>query len=568
VVANKITTIVDFQIENAKSSLSGLRTQIGDAEGLVGKLKAGFGGLGDTVKTALAGPGGLTLAGGAIAAVGGAAFEAVSKFSDLGVEIGKFADATGLSTDEASRWIEIAGDIGIDAGTLEGAIGKMNKTAGNTPDKFDAAGISIGRMKDGTVDANKTLLNTIDRLNGIKDPAKKAALGAQIFGKGWQNVAELIGEGSDQIVKDLKNVDDAKVFDDDKVRKARDFRAAMDNLHDSFEQISIIIGSELAPAFSSTIGQLAQIVDLAEKVGPLLHTAFSIPGASDTAAYSGPANAIQAAKDNYEAMDAAIRDNVIPSIDDLDRAHKNLADGALANVITGMGTDLPTAADKAKERAKMMTDSIELGLNRDKAALDTLKGNINDHKAWTDLELEFDQVKQQGVDAADAVKNHTEDARTKTLEYSSALDGLKQDIINYATEVLKIPDKKVTDIFVAANPQSVQDFENLMTILTRNRNVNVSIQAKGAPGYNDTGTPHFDEGGMVGGPKGAPVPAVVHGGEMVLTPDQQAALGTGGGVNVGEVHIHVQNMPTPNQLVAILAKYSARNGPAALRAIS
>ena len=87
-MANKITTIVDFQIDNAKSGLSGLKTQIGDAEGLVGKLKVGFKGLGDTVGSALSGPGGLAAAGGVIAAAGGAAFEAVSKFSELGVQIG------------------------------------------------------------------------------------------------------------------------------------------------------------------------------------------------------------------------------------------------------------------------------------------------------------------------------------------------------------------------------------------------------------------------------------------------------------------------------------------------
>ena len=42
----------------------------------------------------------------------------------------------------------------------------------------------------------------------------------------------------------------------------------------------------------------------------------------------------------------------------------------------------------------------------------------------------------------------------------------------------------------------------------------------------------FAEGGMVPGPKGAPMPALVHGGEMILNPDQQAALKTGGPATV------------------------------------
>jgi len=577
-VANKITTLIDFQTENAKSGLAGLKTAMSDAEGFTGKLKAGFGTLGTTVKSAISGPGGMLVAGGAIAAAGGAAYEAVSKFADLGVEIGKFADATGLSAEESSRWIEVAGDLGIDAGTLEGVIGKMNKAAGQTPQVFEAAGVSIAHAKDGTVDANQTFLNAIDTLNRIEDPAKRAALGAKLFGKGWQSVAELVGKGSDKIVKSLKDVESQKVFDSAKVQKARDFRDAVANLNDAFEDFVITLGTQLEPV-------MEKIVNIATKA---------------TSAYFGSNTAMRSAVDSMIAMkdeaEAAginwfkLNNAVVDGTISLEDATTQIHDATAAltdHTAAGQETDRETrnltrstgdfataeqdaadAADEMKRRAKSMTDSIQRGLDEDKSAVDRLKGNIDDHGSWISLEQEFDSVRQAGVDAADAVKNHTEDARQKTLDYAAALDAMKSKAIDYATEVLKIPDKKVTEIFAAVNPQSVEDFEQLMTILTRNRDVNLQIIAKGGAGYGTglsgaraAGGPVSAGGNYLVGEKG---PEVVHmGSSGSVTPND--ALG---GVSIGEVHVHVQSMPTPNELVALLAKYSARNGTAALRAIS
>jgi len=87
---------------------------------------------------------------------------------------------------------------------------------------------------------------------------------------------------------------------------------------------------------------------------------------------------------------------------------------------------------------------------------------------------------------------------------------------------------------------------------------NVSVTGVKPPHYA-SGTNSAPGGMALVGEQG---PELVNlpGGSQVIP---NSALG-----GIGEVHIHVQNMPTPNQLVAILAKYSARNGPAALRAIS
>ncbi len=106
------------------------------------------------------------------------AAQGISAFQDLALSADKFAGATGLAVEEASRLMEVAGDLGIEAGTVETAIGKMNQNLGKSPDLFEELGVQVEYAKDGTVDANETFLNVIDRLNKIKDPAERARVAA------------------------------------------------------------------------------------------------------------------------------------------------------------------------------------------------------------------------------------------------------------------------------------------------------------------------------------------------------------------------------------------------------
>jgi hypothetical protein len=133
----------------------------------------------------------------------------ITAFQDLAISAGKFADATGLAVEDASRYMEAAGDIGIPVDALEGAIGRLNKTIGADPDKVRDLGVDLVYLKDGSLDVNETFLNTIQRIKDIKDPAEKAKVAAQLLGKGWQSMAELIEGGADDLAASLKGVSDA-----------------------------------------------------------------------------------------------------------------------------------------------------------------------------------------------------------------------------------------------------------------------------------------------------------------------------------------------------------------------
>jgi len=243
----------------------GLGRAFGDAENSAKGLGDGLTKLDDTNSKKMENIG--KMAGAAALAIGAFAVGSVIEFQNLGIEVGKFRDATGLSVEAASRWIEVAGDLGIESSTLQGALNKMNIAAGKSPQLFKDLGVEIVRTRDGAVDVNATFLNVIDRLNNMKDPAERAEAGAKLLGKGWTASAELVGMGSDEITKKLDQVAGNKIFTDKDVTSAKGLRTAFDSIGDAVDELQLSLGKTLAP----TIAELGQMIaGVVEAAGPLV----------------------------------------------------------------------------------------------------------------------------------------------------------------------------------------------------------------------------------------------------------------------------------------------------------
>jgi hypothetical protein len=341
-MAINIPILTEFQdkgIKAAQAAFGNFKTAVADAEGGMNKFKAGSTAALDAVKANA----------GVLAVAGAAAFikfasAGINAFQDLALESGKFADATGLAVEEASRWIEVAGDIGIESGTVEFAFGKMNKTLGNSPKLFSDLGIEVVKTKNGTTDANATFLNVVERLKGIKDPAEKAKVATQLLGKGWQSMAELINMGSTQLKASLQGVSDAKVINPAELQRARDYRAAQDSLRDAFEDISITVGEELVPALTSAIANLAKIAGT--KIGGQSLFGSLITGAkyAALAMLEGPAAALKSIH-NESVL-------TTPSIESVNRALREQADAAKAAESRAL------AIAEAFKRLKMPIESV------------------------------------------------------------------------------------------------------------------------------------------------------------------------------------------------------------------
>jgi len=235
-----VTQFSDKGIKSAKAAFANFKTDVSNATGAMGKFKAGSNAALGAVK---ANAGALAVAGGA--AIAGFAVKAIGEFQDLALASGKFADATGLSVENASRWTEVGGDIGIGADAIQTAIGKMNKTLGTTPELFAELGVDVVRTDSGLTDVNGTFLAVIDRLKAIKDPAERARVAAQLLGKGWQEMAQFINIGSAELQKSLDSVSGAQVISDKELQRAKEYRDTVDELGDLWNGFVIEAGNAL-----------------------------------------------------------------------------------------------------------------------------------------------------------------------------------------------------------------------------------------------------------------------------------------------------------------------------------
>jgi hypothetical protein len=256
-----ITEFADKGLKSAQGAFDNFRMKVAEAEGGMGKFKAGGMAALDGIKANAVG---LAAAGGA--AIAGFAIKAVGDFQDLAISAGKFADATGLSVEESSRWIEVAGDVGVEAMSVQKSLTFMSKAIGENAPAWRELGSEIAYTSSGAVDVNKTFLNTIDALKKIEDPTKRAELAAKTLGRGWQDMAELIQQGSSTLEASLASVGEAKVIDEEELRKARDFRAALDELKDRGEEFALSVGEAIIPILSDLVGVINTIIDVTKAV--------------------------------------------------------------------------------------------------------------------------------------------------------------------------------------------------------------------------------------------------------------------------------------------------------------
>lgn len=303
---NRISVIIDVAVDKANGALGSFKKSIQDADGAAGKFKAGAGAALDSVKANAAN---LALAGGAALVAFGA--KGVAEFNKLAIESGKMSDALGIPVEDMSRLIEVAGDLGIETSSLESTIGRMNRTASSTPGYFADINAQIVKNADGTTNVNETFLATVQALNRIPDATKRAEAAQRIFGRSWQDIAELVGQGADDIRKSLAEVSDQKIIDQSEVENAREYRAAMDALNDAIQDISLATGQVLTPILTQAAqvisdltsgvqdaneasgGYLGKIVDLAEAnwkylnpVGQVITAHQALTGATDEASES------------------------------------------------------------------------------------------------------------------------------------------------------------------------------------------------------------------------------------------------------------------------------------------
>jgi hypothetical protein len=444
-----ISEFSDKGIVGAQAAFNNFKTKIGEADGAMNKFKAGGTAALDAVK---ANAGTMALAAGG--AIAGFALKAIGDFQDLALEVDHFSDVTGIAAEEASKWVEVTGDVGIEAGVVESAINRMNKEIGKGTEEFEKLGIEVVKTADGAVDTNETFLNTIEVLKNIKDPTQRATVAAELLGKGWTGMAELIEMGSDTLRSSLDSVSDAKIIDEEEIDKAKRFRDTQDQLKGAFEDVSLAVGEFLIPALTNGANAVTKLTDA---IGPLLSVAGKFTGELDL----WDVTAVGFVKNAGEKLWGWIKGTE----DDTEELGKTTGK-ALAEWIY-YESGIMDVIEASRKLTAELEDVDE--------ALSELKGNVDERTAWRNLQDEFDNVLEAAIEA------FTKGTPQAIRESEQALDDLRVELGEYIAKTDAIPtDKKTT--FLAEIPTA--DIDRLNAIfneLSRTRTVTFIPTVSGMP---------------------------------------------------------------------------------------
>jgi hypothetical protein len=583
----KIRVLIDVVTDGANTQLGKFRTAVQQADTTTGKFKAGASAAFDSVK-ANAG----VLALGAGTALVGFGVKAVGVFQDTALGAGQLRDALGLTAEEASRLAEVAGDIGIDVGALEKTIGRMNREAENSPGRFDAIGAAIARNKDGTVNVNETFLSTIDALNKIPDATTRAAKAQEIFGRSWQDIAELVGLGADEVRKRLGEVSDQKIIDEEEIEKARRLRESLDNLKDVLDDVMLAVGEMVVGPLSDFADGVLAVKNAIDKVTGILPDWFDpkwflgpialgqelkgvVEDVADAVGVTGK-DGIDEFGDAIEGMNSVLELG-ITKMAELEAATDK---GNLAQQAATVAADLQAEA-QAKLRGRLhdteirqqgMANTSRLAREaterfREKSAqlaeelanvttnLDRLLGRLSDEQAYLNAVDGFESVRVAAEEAYAAAAEGSEDAESKARDHRQALLDLAQETAAYLDQLGDIPEATTTRIVALIDKGMLDDAERQLAILARNRDV--FYNPRGAPGYS--ALPKFHSGGVVPGPRGQEVPIMAQGGETVIPPGSGL---TGTVVNVTvNAGLGTDGRLVGAQIVEELRKYEQFNGP-------
>jgi hypothetical protein len=540
-MANRVTVILDVVADKATASFRNFRTAIQDADGTVNKFKTGANAAFDSVKQ---NAGNLAMAAGAALITFGV--KAVGAFQDLALAAGKFSEATGIAVEDASRLIEVAGDIGIEAGTLQGAIQRMNKSLADGKAPTDDLTAAIKRGADGNIDSKETFIELATQIGKIKDPTLRAKAAQETFGRSYGEIAELMSMDAHDLRKALDEVSDAKVIDEEELRKARELREAFDKLRDAGEDVALLVGGTLAPV----------VTDLADAVSATNDVVSKLTGQKGG---GGLGALIDAGWRTVPGLGAVI-DKFKSVTDDGEDAEE--ATNELSGSFVRAAAEGRAAAREMEDLAEEEAD-LEEQTDRTTESFERLKAELGIEEQVDALAQGFDDVAASAAENYAAVAEGTKTAEQATRDYNATVRSLKERVIEFGESVGNLPPATVVKINALIDQGAFAEAERMIALLTRRREFPISpryVPGGSTPKFA-TGTSSAPAGVALVGEQG-PELVQLAGGERVMSAGAtQAALrSTAAASGAGLVINMYGTSATPEQVVSAIRQYERRNG--------
>lgn len=203
------------------------------------------------------------------AAAAGAALVSFAKagidsFVGLAGEVRTFSELTGATAEDSSRFVAVMDDFGIAADTGSKAMFKLARGVGDGSAELDAFGVSVARTADGSLDLTRTVFNVADAYEQMHDPAQRAALLTEAFGRSGHELIPILEQGSDGLRRFFDEAaESGQILSQDDLDKAREYELAVDALGDATERLKRSAGSTAAGPLTDFANSAADMVNAA-----------------------------------------------------------------------------------------------------------------------------------------------------------------------------------------------------------------------------------------------------------------------------------------------------------------
>lgn len=463
--ADKLTVVIDFVTGPATSGLGKLRTEVKQAEGAFGKMQVVGSAAFQAVKDNAAEM--ALLAGAALVQFGR---QAVSEFQKTALEAGKFSEATGTAVEEASRWIEVGGDLGIGADKIEGAMMRLNKALGANETALAEYGVEIVRADNGTIDANATFERAVTTIGAIEDPTRRAQAAQEAFGRGYGEIAVLMGMSADELRRKLQAVSQERVITKEELDRARGYQAALEDLKDVVGDLEMALGQALVPALTDAAEGAVQLFDAFSKVDEIAQDVTG-QGVADWA--SDLVSPFGVARKAADELTKALGTNVTAS-EALDYAW----DYTTGNLEKRPDTEYLEDLARDLENAKNKTDNFGMAVDAVDPRLDQLKTGMDDARnATRELNEAYDRLteklRQAEVWDEFSVKMYeyrssTDQSEASTREYIGAL-------ADTVVALDDIPDETKARLITELEQGAIDEVERELAHLSRLRTIKLKF---------------------------------------------------------------------------------------------
>lgn len=304
---------------------------------------------------------------------------AIVKTVDYAKSVRDLSQNLNISTEEASRLIQVADDYGISVDQISNSLEMMTK--------------------NGVAPSIEALAELADKFNATNDPTERAAMASKLLGRNWTTLTPILLQGGDALRKQAAAVNSALVLTEEQVQASRDFEIAQDNLNDQISVLSTTMGNRAIPALT---GMLNITNALIEKMGEK-----GLAGAwSDLTVAAAPAAIDLATKAFFGMGDAA--ESAAKSV-------KGLADATQGLVVI---------EEKTSEVGDDLTQRLVLNMRADIANTKAIESHT------TALQADMDAAKRE-ADAFDILNfalNGIDDATASQVSQLQDLQAAQADI--------------------------------------------------------------------------------------------------------------------------------------------